>query len=142
MIIRLHLDQFMPHDMLYARILQADGIEQPARALCDARQRVPVARVQRGPLKGKGAQNVDIVQLRKLAAISKGAAGRNDRIVQCPAAERNAHVYHTISPLSSTGPSLQMRLYPYFVSQLQPMHAPKPQAMRASKLNWPSRQRA
>ena len=31
-----------------------------------------------------------------------------------------------------------MRFVPYFVLHEQPMHAPKPQPMRYSKLNWPS----
>jgi hypothetical protein len=42
-----------------------------------------------------------------------------------------------ISSFTSTGPSLQIRLFPYFVRQLQPMQAPNPQAIRASKLNCP-----
>ena len=63
--------------------------------------------------------------------------GGDDGVVHLNAAEDHFCVHHTISSFSSTGPSLQMRLLPYFVSQEQPMQAPKPQPIRSSKLNWP-----
>ena len=34
-------------------------------------------------------------------------------------------IYHRISSLLSTGPSLQMRLLPYLVWHEQPMHTPE-----------------
>ena len=88
-----------------------------------------------GAFEGEGAQTVDVIQLCKLVAVAKGTAGGDDGVIQRDAAELNPGIYHMISSFSSTGPSLQMRLLPYLVLQVQPMQAPKPQPMRSSKLN-------
>ncbi len=42
-----------------------------------------------------------------------------------------------ISSFSSTGPSLQIRLFPYFVLQEHPIQAPNPHPIRSSKLRSP-----
>ena len=86
-------------------------------------------------------RNVDVVEIAEFVAESERTAGRNDRIVQPPAAQRNRQVarnrfrYHITSSFVNTGPSLQMRLLPYLVLQLHPMQAPNPQPMRSSKLS-------
>ena len=73
----------------------------------------------------------------KLIAKAEGAAGGDNGVVHLNTAEGHFCIHHTISSFSSTGPSLQIRLLPYFVLQEQPMQAPKPQPIRSSKLNWP-----
>ena len=123
--------------MIHTGVLQAHRIEHAARALRDAGRGIAEARLPGGSLEGEGSQAVDVVELGKLAAVTEGAACGNHRIVQLNPAEVHAGIYHTISSFVSTGPSLQMRLLPYFVSQVQPMHAPKPQPMRSSKLYSP-----
>ena len=42
-----------------------------------------------------------------------------------------------MSSFRNTGPSLQTRFGPLLVWMVQPTQAPKPQAIRASKLNCP-----
>ena len=130
--------QLLGDDGVDAGVLQPDGVEQPARVLRDARRGVAEARLARRPLEGERAEQVDVVELRELIPIAERAARGDHRVFQRQAAERDGCVYHTISPFRRTGPSLQMRFVPYFVLHEQPMHAPKPQPMRSSKLNWPS----
>ena len=87
------------------------------------------------PFEGERAEHIDVIQLRKLLPVAKRAAGRDDGVFQLDPAERYGCCGHRISSFVNTGPSLQTRLLPCVVSQVQPMHAPKPQPMRASRLS-------
>ena len=129
--------QLLADHRVHTGILQADGIDHAVRTLRDARRGIAEARLQGRPLKRKTPQTVDIIKLRVFAAVAEGAAGRDHRVVKRDTAEFHFEIYHRISSLSSTGPSLQIRLLPYLVSQEQPMQAPKPQPMRSSKLYCP-----
>ena len=131
------LGQFFFNHFVHAWVLQAHGVDEAGGAVGNAGGGVAEAGLFCGALEGEGAQHVDIIQLRELIAIAKGAAGGDYRVIQPDAAEGHAQVCHRISSFRSTGPSLQMRLTPYSVSQEQPMQAPKPQPIRCSKLNWP-----
>ena len=133
----LELRQLRFDHRVHTGVLQAHSIQQSTGILRDAGGGVAEAGFPGRTLERKGAQHIDVVQLRKLIAKAEGAAGGDDGVVHLNAAEDHFCVHHTISSFSSTGPSLQMRLLPYFVSQEQPMQAPKPQPIRSSKLNWP-----
>ena len=129
--------QLLGNHVVDAGVLQSHAVEHAVRAFGDAGQWVAEARLPGGALEAQGAQDVDVIVGGKLLAKAEGAAGGNHRVIQLHAAQGYGGAHHTISSLFSTGPSLQMRLVPYLVLQLQPMQAPKPQAMRASKLYWP-----
>ena len=129
--------QLLGDDGVRAGILQPHGVQQPAVVLRDAGGGVAEPGLAGGALEGEGAQHVDVVELRELIAVAEGTAGGDDGVIQPDTAEGDCRVYHRISSFCRTGPSLQMRLVPYFVRQLQPMQAPKPQPMRSSKLNCP-----
>ena len=85
-----------------------------------------------GALEGEGAEHVDVVPFGELVAVAEGAAGGDDGVVQRPAGEIYLCVHASTSPFLNTGPSLQTRLAPLFVWQVQPTQAPKPQPMRSS----------
>ena len=129
--------QLLCNDGVHAGVLQPHGVQQTACVLRDAGRWIAEPGLPRGPFEGEGSQQVDIVQLRKFIAVPEGTAGGDDGVVQRQAAESHLCIHHMISSFSSTGPSLQIRLLPYFVLQEQPMQAPKPQPIRSSKLNWP-----
>ena len=133
----LELRQFRFDHRVHAGILQTHSVQQTAGVLRDAGRGIPEAGLPGRALEGKGAQHIDVVQLRKLIAKAEGAAGGDNGVVHLNTAEGHFCIHHTISSFSSTGPSLQIRLLPYFVLQEQPMQAPKPQPIRSSKLNWP-----
>ena len=133
----LELWQLRFDHRVHAGVLQPHRVQKTARVLRDAGGGVSKAGLPGRALEREGAQHIDVVQLRELIAKAEGAAGGDDGVVHLNAAEGHFCVHHTISSFSSTGPSLQMRLLPYFVSQEQPMQAPKPQPIRSSKLNWP-----
>ena len=130
--------QLLPDDGLHTGVLQPHRVQQAPGVLSDAGGGVSVPGGERRPLEGEGPQTVDVVDLCKFIPIAEGAAGGDDGILQRQAAEGDGGIYHTISSLRRTGPSLQMRLWPYLVRQVQPMQAPNPQPMRSSKLNCPS----
>ena len=142
------MGQFLPAHRVQPRILQPHGIQHAVRAFRNAGQRISVTGFQRRSLERNGTQNVQVIQLCEFPAEPEGAAGRNHRIVQRNAGKRHtqsvlcifhpALLYHMISSRIRTGPSLQIRFVPYFVLQLHPIQAPKPQPMRSSKLNCPS----
>ena len=133
----LELRQLRFDYRVHAGVLQAHSVQQTARVLRDTGGGVSEAGLPGRTLERKGAQHIDVVQLRKLIAKAEGAAGGDDGVVHLNTAEGHFCIHHTISSFSSTGPSLQIRLLPYFVLQEQPMQAPKPQPIRSSKLNWP-----
>ena len=131
--------QFLGNNLIHAGILQADGIDHARAALGDTGSGISETGILGSSLEGKATQTVDIIQLGELIAVAEGAAGGDDGVVHLDAAEGHASVTdylsHRISSLTSTGPSLQMRLLPVTVLQEQPMQAPKPHPMRSSKLN-------
>ena len=103
-------------------ILQPDGIDHPRRTLGDAGRGVAEACLARSSLEGKRPKDVDVVKILVLVAVTERTAGRHDWIIQPKAAQRHRRievflgfVYHIISSFFSTGPSLQMRLAPFFV---------------------------
>ncbi len=124
--------QFFADDGANAGVLQAHGVEHAGGRVGDARGGVAKARFLRGALEGEGAEYVDVVPLGKLVAIAERSAGGDDGVVQRPAGERYLCVHASTSPFLNTGPSLQTRLAPLFVWQVQPTQAPKPQPMRSS----------
>jgi len=121
-----------------AGVLQPDGVQHAGRRVGDSGRRVPEAGFQRRPLERQRAEDIDVVQFRELVPVAERAARGDDRVVERNPGERNPRIQTITSFFSSTGPSLQMRLFPYFVRHEQPMHAPKPQPIRCSKLNCPS----
>ena len=129
------LRQLVRDDRVHAGVLQPHCVEHSAGILGDARCGVAEARRTRRPLEGERAEHIDVIQLRKLPPVAKRAAGRDDGVFELDPAERYGCCGHTISSFVNTGPSLQTRLLPCVVSQVQPMHAPKPQPMRASRLS-------
>ena len=129
------LRQLLRDHRVHAGVLQTHGIDHAGGAVGDAGGGVAEAGLPGGSLEGEGAQHVDVVELGKLVAVAEGSAGGDQGVVQIQTAQMHFGIYHTISSFSSTGPSLQMRLLPYLVLQVQPMQAPKPQPMRSSKLN-------
>ena len=132
-----HFGQFFGNNFVNAGVLEPYGIDEPRGAFRNTGCRVAETGFSGSPFEREGTQNVDIIQFRKFVAIAESTAGGNHGVIQRNTAECYFCVYHLISSFSSTGPSLQIRLLPYFVSQLHPMHAPKPQPMRSSKLSWP-----
>ncbi len=120
--------------MLNTGILQPDRIYHTVFAFGNSWCGITEAGVLCGALKRKRAENVYIVKILKLIAESECAACGNNGIIHMHSAKINGKIYHIISSLSSTGPSLQIRLLPYFVWHEQPMQAPKPQPIRSSKL--------
>ena len=130
--------QLLPDDGLHTGVLQPHGVQQAPGVFSDAGGGVSVPGGERRPLEGEGAQTVDVVDPGKFIPVAEGTAGGDDGVLQRQTAEGDGGIYHTISSLRRTGPSLQMRLWPYLVRQVQPMQAPKPQPMRSSKLNCPS----
>ena len=141
--------QFVRNHMLHAGILQADGIQHSVRAFRNARRRVAEARLQGRAFERKGSQAVYIIKFVKFSSVAESAARRNHRIIKADSAKLGGNIrfrsacgflfsiYHMISSLSKTGPSLQILLFPYFVLQEQPMQAPKPHPIRSSKLSCP-----
>ena len=129
------LRQFLGNDLLYTGVLQTDRVNHSCGTFRDTGRGVAKAWLPCCSLKREGAENIDIVKLCKFIAVAEGTAGRNDGVIQRDAAECHLCVYHIISSFTRTGPSLQMRLLPYFVLQEQPMQAPKPQPIRSSKLS-------
>ena len=136
------LRKLLLQDLVHAGILQSHAVQHPFRAVRDPRRRIAESRLGSRPLEAERAQHIDVVELREFPAVPEGAARSHDRVIEFDPAKAGLHVhipsvYHMISLLSSTGPSLQIRLLPYFVSQEQPIHAPNPQPIRSSKLNQP-----
>ena len=131
------LRQLLRQHPLHAGILQSYRVEHSGRALCNTGGRIAEAGFLGGTLEGEGPQAVDIVQFRELIAVAEGTAGRNHLIIQLNTRQIHPQIYHIISSFSSTGPSLQIRLLPYLVLQLHPIHAPNPQPIRSSKLSRP-----
>ena len=129
--------QLMGNHRVDAGVLQSHGVQQTAGVLRDTGGGVAEAGLAGRPLEGEGAQYIDVVELGKFLPEAEGAAGGDNGVVQRETAEGHRGIHHMISSFTSTGPSVQMRLLPYFVRQEQPMHAPKPQPMRSSKLNCP-----
>ena len=120
-----------------AGVLEPHGVEHPALGLGDAGGGVAEPGLPCGALDADSPQAVDVIPLGELVAEAEGAAGGDDGVLQPDPAEGDRCFHHRISSFSSTGPSRQMRLFPYLVLQVQPMQAPKPQPIRSSKLNWP-----
>ncbi len=129
--------QFFFNHVLYAGILKAHRVDHACFAFGNSGCGIAKARFLCGAFEGKRAKQIDIIPGGEFIAVSKGAACRNNRIVQRDPAEVDLGIYHRISSFSRTGPSLQMRLFPYLVLQLQPIQAPNPHAIRSSKLNCP-----
>ena len=123
---------------LHARILKPDGIEHAPRAFCDARLRISIPFISGKSLDHHGSQHVDIIKISKLVSERKSTAGRDHRIFQFDISKSDARIYHTRSSNPNTGPSLHTRFVPLAVIMEQPMQAPKPQPIRASKENCPS----
>ena len=137
-----------------AGILQPHGVDHPRLTFGDAGRGIAEARFARGALERERTEDVDVVKIPEFVAVSERTAGRNDRVVQLQTAQGDGHIrggfscrpilcnellsYHMISPFVNTGPSLQMRLLPYFVLHEQPMQAPKPHPIRSSNDSWPS----
>ena len=116
------VSQLFADHRIDARILQPDGIYHPRRTLGDAGRGVAEASLARRPLEGERPENVDVVKILVLVAVAERTAGRHDRIIQPKAAQRHRRievflgfVYHIISSFFNTGPSLQIRLAPFFV---------------------------
>ena len=128
------LGKLLGDDRVHAGILKPHGVEHTALHLGDARLGIAEAGLARRALKGERAETVDIVKLREFVSVAKGAARGDDGVIEREGAERDVRIYHLISSLPNTGPSRQTRLGPFTVSIVQPMHAPKPQPMRASRL--------
>ena len=128
------LRKLLGDDRVHAGVLKTHGVEHTALHLSDARLGIAKARIARRSLKGERAEAVDIVEFCELVAVAEGTARGNDGVIEREGAERDVRIYHLISSLPNTGPSRQTRLGPFTVSIVQPMHAPKPQPMRASRL--------
>ena len=132
------LRKLLLDDLMHARVLEADGVDHAGRTLRDTRKLVAVTLLDGRSLEGDGAEDIEIIEIPVFLAVAEGSGGRNDRVCQFDARKLCRDIYHTISSHVKIGPSLQTRLKPCFVFLLQPMQAPKPQPMRASKLNCPS----
>ena len=128
------LGKLLGDDRVHAGVLKTHGVEHTALHLSDARLGIAKARIARRSLKGERAEAIDIVEFCELVAVAEGTARGNNGVIERKRAERDVCFYHLISSLLNTGPSRQTRLGPFTVSIVQPMHAPKPQPMRASRL--------
>ena len=104
------LREFFGNDLLHAGILQPHGVDHAACTLGNAGGGISEAGFFCGSLEGEGTEAVDVIQFGKFVAVTKGAGGGDDRIVQLNAAEIHAQASHKISSFFMTGPSLQMRL--------------------------------
>ena len=133
----LHPGQLLANDALHAGILKPHGVEHSPGGFGDAGGGVAEPGLPGGALEGEGPQAVDVVKLRELPPVAESSAGGDHRVVQPDAGEGHPRIYHMISSFSSTGPSLQIRLFPYLVLQEHPMQAPNPQPIRSSKLRRP-----
>ena len=132
------LRKLLLDDLVHAWILEADGVDHTGRALSDTRKLVAVTLLNRRSLEGDGAEDIEIIEIPVFLSVAEGSGGRKNWVCQFDARKLCRDIYHTISSHVKIGPSLQTRLKPCFVFLLQPMQAPKPQPMRASKLNCPS----
>ena len=122
-------------DCVDSRILEPDGIDEASAALGDSWSGISEARFSGGSFYGDGTEDVQIIDLCHLKAEPEGSAGRNDRIGKLEASKESSCVYHIISSLLKTGPSLQILFAPPVVRQVQPMHIPKPQPILSSRLS-------
>ena len=129
--------KLLAYHPLNTRVLKPDGVQQPARHLGYARRGISEAGLGGRSLEGEAAETIYIVVFGKLVAVAEGPRGGDYRIIELDAAQIHIQPSHMISLRFMTGPSRQMRLFPVIVLQEQPMHAPKPQPMRDSKLNCP-----
>ncbi|MPN19192.1 hypothetical protein SDC9_166558 [bioreactor metagenome] len=129
--------QLLRNHKIDARILKSHRVQHPAGRLRHAGLGISKPGLRRGTLEGKGPQDVQVIDLRKLPPVSQRAGGGNHRIFKRNARQGDLQLYHAISSFRNTGPSLQTRRGPPFVSMVQPTQAPKPQAIRASKLYCP-----
>ena len=128
------LGKLLGDDRVHAGILKAYGVEHTALHFSDARLGIAETRLARRSLERERAEAVDIVEFCELVAVAEGTARGNNGVIERKRTERDVRFYHLISSLPNTGPSRQTRLGPFTVSIVQPMHAPKPQPMRASRL--------
>ena len=141
--------KFLADNLFHARVLQSDRVNHAVRALRNPRRRVAEARLQGRAFERKGSQAVYIIKFVKFSSVAESATCRNHRIVKADSAKLGGNIrfrsacgflfsiYHMISSLSKTGPSLQILLFPYFVLQEHPMQAPNPHPIRSSKLSCP-----
>ena len=128
------LGKLLGDNRVHTGVLKTHGVKHTALHLSDARLGIAKARIARRSLKGERAEAIDIVEFCELVAVAEGTARGNNGVIERKRAERDVCFYHLISSLLNTGPSRQTRLGPFTVSIVQPMHAPKPQPMRASRL--------
>ena len=129
--------KFLCNYRINSRVLKSHCIYHSVRTFCNSRCWISEARLQCGSFKGESSKTVYVVKFRKLVAVTEGAGSGNYRVVKCYAAKACLNIYHMISSLSRTGPSLQILLFPYFVLHEHPMQAPNPQPILSSKLYWP-----
>ena len=131
------LRELFAYNLVHSGILEPDGVYHAGGAIRYSRGRIAKARLFRCALERKGSEAVYVIELRKFVSVAECAGRRDNGIVKLLAAQIHAQSAHIISSLSITGPSLQILLLPVSVLQEQPMHAPKPQPMRSSKLYCP-----
>ncbi len=129
--------QLLRNHPVHPGVLQAHGVEHAHGRLRNPGAGVALPGVEGGALEGEGAQQVQVVQVCKILAKAKGAAGRDDGVGKCDAAQVDRSVYHPSTSRVKTGPSLHTRWGPSVVKTVQPMQAPKPQPIRSSRLNSP-----
>ena len=72
--------QLVADDLREAGILQADSIEHTRRTFGDPWKVIAITWLDRRPLKGNGAQDIEVVKVPELASIPKRAGRRNYRI--------------------------------------------------------------
>ena len=131
------LRELFAYNFVDAGILKPDGVYHAGGALRYSRGRIAEARLFRRALERKSSEAVYVIELSEFVSVAECARCRDNGIVELFAAKIYAQSAHIISSLSITGPSLQILLLPVSVLHEQPMHAPKPQPMRSSKLYCP-----
>ena len=129
--------ELLAYNLVHSGILEPDGVYHAGGALRYSRCRIAETRLFRRTLERKSSEAVYVIELSKFVSVAECARCRDNGIVELFAAKIYAQSAHIISSLSITGPSLQILLLPVSVLHEQPMHAPKPQPMRSSKLYCP-----
>ncbi len=110
-----NVGNLLMEDCVHAGILEANGVQHAGGGFGNAGLGVARAGLGGGALPGEGAQNVQVIELRKLPPVAEGSRGGNDGVFQCHPSQSDGQVYHRMSSFWNMGPSLHTRQRPFFV---------------------------
>jgi hypothetical protein len=96
--------QLLREELFDADVLEPDGVDHAGGGFYEARGLVAGHGLARDAFSDKATDFPEVDDLLEFNAVTKGAAGGNDRVDQVEAAEANAHVrLHCVSPPATHG---------------------------------------